>query len=637
MPPGARSAPRRPGAGEPGAPPRKARPVTRHRLTLANELAAVGRASEWLRALAEEAGLDAEDAYRLDLCAGELLTNVVEYAYEDRAPHSIELDAAVSDREVRLEIADDGRPFDPVTHRLVRPAELLSQARWGGWGLRLVRQFADEYRYERRGDRNVVSLVLHRRGGPHTARGVDRRRNRNPVVFPLHRSDGTVVDADARSGVDRRVLGFISQLEVFRDAPYCPRRGCARRLPHPAVRRRRAAPAGGRAEHRDPLRAERTPARASRRARFGRVLHDRSGRLRRRALRDRRQADLRVRRRGRRVPGPDGRRGHAVRPAPVDPGGEPQVHGDARRPRAAHQRADARADAIGAGAQAAAARARPRAGDPGRDAAAGVAALPRARRRRLRGADPGREPGRRRLLRRVLHRPDAPARHDRRCLREGNAGGAPHGAGRDPAAERSDPPDRREARPAAADGGAAEPAARGAERSVALRHHVLRAARHGDREARVRERRTQRAPAGARRRIVRAPRRAAQPGGGLRRHAELQRRRGRALAGKRARAVHRRRDRRASGERGDIRRAQALRYAQRGAGAQRDRARRPHHGGGGRLSSATPRKRTTSPCSRCGTPGLELPPRQGGGILNRARARGARRPASARTRSTSAA
>ena len=194
--------------------------MTRHRLTLANELAAVGRASEWLRALAEEAGLDAEDAYRLDLCAGELLTNVVEYAYEDRGPHSIELDAAVSDREVRLEIADDGRPFDPVTHRLVRPAELLSQARWGGWGLRLVRQFADEYRYERRGDRNVVSLVLHRRGGPHTARGVDRRRNRDPVVFPLHRADGTVVDADARSGVDRRVLGFISQLEVFRDAPY---------------------------------------------------------------------------------------------------------------------------------------------------------------------------------------------------------------------------------------------------------------------------------------------------------------------------------------------------------------------------------------------------------------------------------
>ena len=126
----------------------------------------------------------------------------------------------MSDREVRLEIADDGLPFDPVAHRLVRPPGLLSEARWGGWGLRLVRQFADEYRYERRGDRNVVSLVLHRRIGPYVARGIERRRTRGAAVFPLYRPDGAVVHADARSGVERRVLGFISQLEIFRGVPY---------------------------------------------------------------------------------------------------------------------------------------------------------------------------------------------------------------------------------------------------------------------------------------------------------------------------------------------------------------------------------------------------------------------------------
>ena len=220
MPPAARSAPLKPGPGERSGPQRKARPVATHRLTLANDLAAVGEASEWLRGLAEGAGLDAEDTYRLDLCVGELLTNIVEYAYEDRAPHSIEFSAAISDREVRLEIADDGLPFDPVAHRIVRSPELLSEARWGGWGLRLVRQFADECRYERRGDRNVVSLVLHRRTGPHVARGIERRRTRGAAVFPVYRSDGTIVHADVRSGLDRRVLGFISLLEIFRDVPY---------------------------------------------------------------------------------------------------------------------------------------------------------------------------------------------------------------------------------------------------------------------------------------------------------------------------------------------------------------------------------------------------------------------------------
>jgi len=220
MPPGAHSQPPKPGPEESSARRRKPRPAATRGLTLAADLASVGRASEWLRALAAEAGLDAEDAYRLDLCAGELLTNVVEYAYEDRSSHSIELSATAGDREVRLEIADDGRPFDPVAHRLVRPPEVLSEARWGGWGLRLVRQFADEYRYERRGDRNVVTLVLHRRDEPQAERGVDRRRNREPPVFPLRRADGTVVAAEQRSGVDRRVLGFISQIKILHDAPY---------------------------------------------------------------------------------------------------------------------------------------------------------------------------------------------------------------------------------------------------------------------------------------------------------------------------------------------------------------------------------------------------------------------------------
>src|SRR5215510_13386088 len=128
MRPGAHSQPPKPGSEDPPARRCKPRPAATRGLTLAADLASVGRASEWLRALAAEAGLDAEDAYRLDLCAGELLTNVIEYAYEDRASHSIELAATVGDREVRIEIADDGRPFDPVAHRLVRPGSALAGA-----------------------------------------------------------------------------------------------------------------------------------------------------------------------------------------------------------------------------------------------------------------------------------------------------------------------------------------------------------------------------------------------------------------------------------------------------------------------------------------------------------------------------
>ena len=222
MPPGASSAPHSPGAGDPGG----AQPDAPRRLTLANDLSAVGQASDWLRALGTEAGLAADDIYRLDLCAAELLTNIVSYAYDDQRAHKIELGLAVSDHEVAFEIADDGRPFDPVAHPSARPAASLAEARWGGWGLRLVRQFADECRYERRGAQNVVSLAFHRQAAPassgaeRTARGTERRSNREAAVFPVRRADGTIVQADARSGPDRRLLGFISRFEIFRGVPY---------------------------------------------------------------------------------------------------------------------------------------------------------------------------------------------------------------------------------------------------------------------------------------------------------------------------------------------------------------------------------------------------------------------------------
>jgi sigma-B regulation protein RsbU (phosphoserine phosphatase) len=203
-----------------------ARPDQTRRLTLARGLAAVGRASDWLRACGDDFGLVADDLYRLDLCASELLTNIASYAYADDGPHQIELNVTATDRQVTLEILDDGRPFNPVEHPLARPATSLADAGWGGWGLRLVRQFADECRYARRGETNVFSLVIRREAGsaaagtPRVERGPDRRANRTAAAFPLRRGDGSVIAADGRSGVDRRLLGFISRIDIFRGVPF---------------------------------------------------------------------------------------------------------------------------------------------------------------------------------------------------------------------------------------------------------------------------------------------------------------------------------------------------------------------------------------------------------------------------------
>jgi serine phosphatase RsbU (regulator of sigma subunit)/anti-sigma regulatory factor (Ser/Thr protein kinase) len=198
----------------------------RRSLRLINDSGAISAASAWLRTLGDTFELGSELVFRLDLCVSELIANIVSYAFDDEAPHTIALDLILEPQSVKLVVADDGREFDPLgLPEPVTPAT-LEEASVGGLGVHLVRQFAEQVSYERASGRNQLTLAWTRpgRSSPIGARapvrrGIDRRR-RAPAVFPLTRADGSTVSTDARSGAERRALGFISRLELFRDVPY---------------------------------------------------------------------------------------------------------------------------------------------------------------------------------------------------------------------------------------------------------------------------------------------------------------------------------------------------------------------------------------------------------------------------------
>jgi anti-sigma regulatory factor (Ser/Thr protein kinase) len=74
----------------------------------------------------------------LRLLTSEIVTNAVRHArlaQEDTIGVAVD----VSERRVRVEVADDGPGFDPAN--LPEP----SSERVGGWGLRLVRQLSDRW------------------------------------------------------------------------------------------------------------------------------------------------------------------------------------------------------------------------------------------------------------------------------------------------------------------------------------------------------------------------------------------------------------------------------------------------------------------------------------------------------------
>ncbi|WP_161795852.1 ATP-binding protein [Synechococcus sp. GFB01] len=105
------------------------------------------------------AGADDEVRGEVRLMAEEALVNIVSYAFDNDAPNTIHLHCVCTPGEVRLELQDPGRPFNPLD---VPPPDLMAppeQREAGGLGIHLIRALADSVVYDFRQGSNVLTLI----------------------------------------------------------------------------------------------------------------------------------------------------------------------------------------------------------------------------------------------------------------------------------------------------------------------------------------------------------------------------------------------------------------------------------------------------------------------------------------------
>jgi anti-sigma regulatory factor (Ser/Thr protein kinase) len=87
----------------------------------------------------------------VQLCLSEIMTNALRHTTSGRGGH-IRVEAAISTQEIRVEITDDG---GAETEPGIVPPRGES-----GRGLTLVRETADDWGFERRGDKTTVWFTI---------------------------------------------------------------------------------------------------------------------------------------------------------------------------------------------------------------------------------------------------------------------------------------------------------------------------------------------------------------------------------------------------------------------------------------------------------------------------------------------
>ncbi len=126
----------------------------KHSIVMRNDIQQIPTLAEWIESLNIPVALN----MTINLALEEAVTNVMLYAYPNENGKVL-IEAEKSERMITFIISDNGIPFDP-TQRPEADITLTAEERSiGGLGIHLVRQIMDEIHYERKDNRNILTLV----------------------------------------------------------------------------------------------------------------------------------------------------------------------------------------------------------------------------------------------------------------------------------------------------------------------------------------------------------------------------------------------------------------------------------------------------------------------------------------------
>ncbi len=129
-------------------------------LKVETRVAELERISAAVKAFGEQQNWPANLIFKVTLVLEELGINIMNNGYDDGL-HEFEIVLTSEPDTLRVEVLDDGRPFDPLNDAPIPDLESsLDERPVGGLGIYLVRSMVDRMHYRRTGDQNRLTLEI---------------------------------------------------------------------------------------------------------------------------------------------------------------------------------------------------------------------------------------------------------------------------------------------------------------------------------------------------------------------------------------------------------------------------------------------------------------------------------------------
>lgn len=121
------------------------------RLVLPARYESIRRLCDFVIGAAEEAGLEGEALFQVELAVDEACTNIVEHAYGRRDEGDIQVGYGIHREDGELyfvvRLVDTGDPFDPTAVRQPQACNGVEELQVGGLGMHFMREMMDRVEF----------------------------------------------------------------------------------------------------------------------------------------------------------------------------------------------------------------------------------------------------------------------------------------------------------------------------------------------------------------------------------------------------------------------------------------------------------------------------------------------------------
>ena len=135
-------------------------PAESFNLKIKNQVTEIENITEALNDIAAKWGVSTKMKMEINLALEELITNIVFYAFDDKAEHEIDLLFIRKGTSVSVQVTDDGKPFNLLERvdwgEVNKP---LEERKVGGLGVHFIKTMMNGVEYKRSENKNIVLLT----------------------------------------------------------------------------------------------------------------------------------------------------------------------------------------------------------------------------------------------------------------------------------------------------------------------------------------------------------------------------------------------------------------------------------------------------------------------------------------------